>query len=111
MLGYYNSSDPWVIARHIEMLTLADVDFIFFDATNYYTYAVNHSQQPEGGKIKGAGMAVLDTLLEYYDQGWDVPKVAFTPTPARATACRRSSTPITAAESMRISGSSRRESH
>ena len=77
MLGYYNSSDPWVIARHIEMLTLADVDFIFFDATNYYTYAVNHSQQPEGGKIKGAGMAVLDTLLEYYDQGWDVPKVAF----------------------------------
>lgn len=31
LYGYYNSADPWVIARHIELLTMADVDFIFFD--------------------------------------------------------------------------------
>lgn len=77
MFGYYNSSDPWVIARHIEMLTLADVDFIFLDATNYYDYSVNVSQWPEAYNLKGAGIALLDTMLEYAEAGWDIPKVAF----------------------------------
>jgi len=31
--GYYNSSDEWVIRKQMQMLTLAGVDFIFFDHT------------------------------------------------------------------------------
>lgn len=77
LFGYYNMSDPWIVARHIEMLTMADIDYIFFDTTNTYTYSVNKNQNPEVSNLKGAGINVLDTLLEYYDQGWDVPKVAF----------------------------------
>ena len=77
LFGYYNMSDPWIVARHIEMLTMADIDYIFFDTTNSYTYSKNENQNPEGGQIIGAGYNVLNTLLEYYDQGWDVPKVAF----------------------------------
>ncbi len=77
MFGYYNMSDPWIIARHIEMLTLADIDFIFLDTTNYYTYAENRNQNPESTRIKASAYAVLDTWLEYYNQGWNVPKIAF----------------------------------
>lgn len=77
LFGYYNMSDPWIVARHIEMLTMADIDYIFFDTTNSYTYSKNENQNPEASQIIGAGYNVLDTMLEYYDQGWDVPKVAF----------------------------------
>ncbi len=36
--GYYRSNDPWVIRRDLQMLSNANVDFIFFDVTNGYTY-------------------------------------------------------------------------
>lgn len=36
--GYYDSNDPWVIRNDLQMLTNADVDFIFFDVTNAITY-------------------------------------------------------------------------
>lgn len=64
LFGYYNSKDPWVIRKHVELLTLAGVDFLVFDATNNTVY-----------------YDVLDVLLpilqEYYDAGWDVPKFVF----------------------------------
>lgn len=62
--GYYLSSDEWVMRKHIEMLTLADVDFVFFDTTNAVTY------EPNAKKF----MTLLD---EYIKSGWDVPKVMF----------------------------------
>lgn len=78
LFGYYNSSDPYIIKKHIEMLTMADVDFIFLDTTNYYIYDKNLSQHyQEASQIKGSATAVLDTFLEYNNQGWDIPKVAF----------------------------------
>ena len=36
--GYFRSEDPWVIQRDLQMLSNAQVDFIFFDVTNGYTY-------------------------------------------------------------------------
>jgi hypothetical protein len=32
--NYYNSQDPWVIQRHLLLLSDAGVDFLFFDMTN-----------------------------------------------------------------------------
>lgn len=36
--GYYHAGDPWVIRRNIAMMAAAGVDFIYFDATNAFTY-------------------------------------------------------------------------
>lgn len=36
--GYFRSEDPWVIQRDLQMLSNAQVDFIFFDVTNAFTY-------------------------------------------------------------------------
>ena len=36
--GYYKASDPWVIRRNLQMLTMAGVDVLFFDVTNASTY-------------------------------------------------------------------------
>ncbi len=62
--GYYFSNDEWVVRRHMKLLTLAGVDFIFFDATNSVTYEHN---------VK----LVMRVLQEYKDAGWKVPKVMF----------------------------------
>ncbi len=64
LYGYYTMKDPWVVARHVELLTMAGIDYILFDYTNatYYTEAVT---------------LVLDTLLQFQEQGWDVPKAGF----------------------------------
>ena len=40
-LGYYKGNDPFVIARHMQMLMDAGVDFYFFDVTNAFTYDEN----------------------------------------------------------------------
>jgi hypothetical protein len=36
--GYYRPDDPWVIRKHMQMLTDAGVDMIILDATNGFTY-------------------------------------------------------------------------
>jgi hypothetical protein len=36
--GYYRPDDPWVIRKHVQMLTDAGVDMIVLDATNGFTY-------------------------------------------------------------------------
>lgn len=77
LYGYYNSADPWVIARHIELLTMADIDFLFLDVTNNQNYSTNIHPSPNAAKVGSPTYAVLNTLLEYSDQGWDVPKVVF----------------------------------
>ena len=62
LYGYYCSDDPWVIARHIELLTMSGIDYISLDLTNISIYEEN---------IK----AVLDSLLKFQNLGWNVPKV------------------------------------
>ena len=39
VLDYYYMTDPWVIAKHMQMLCDAGIDFYFFDATNAFYYA------------------------------------------------------------------------
>ena len=64
LFGYYNSTEEWVIRKHIEMFTLAGIDFLCFDTTNGYIY-------------KEAVEKVLFVLDDYRKQGWDVPQVMF----------------------------------
>jgi hypothetical protein len=62
--GYYNSWEEWVIRRQVEMLINAGVDYLVFDATNGYTY-------------ERAYIALFNILVEYQQQGWDVPYICF----------------------------------
>ena len=41
--GYFNAQDPWVIRRDLQMLSNANVDFLYLDLTNgfIYTEAIN----------------------------------------------------------------------
>ncbi len=75
VFGYYNSQDPWVMRKHIEMLTMAGVDFLVFDVSNAFTY-----------------MEVTDVLFpimqEYYDAGWDVPKFMYYTRHGSASVCK-----------------------
>lgn len=64
LFGYYYSRDEWVMRRHIEMLTRADIDFLVFDTTNAVTYAPR-------------ARLMLKLLHEYREAGWDTPKVVF----------------------------------
>ncbi len=64
LYGYYRSDDPWVITRHVELFTMAGIDFLGFDVTNAVTY--------DNVVIK-----MLEILDKYQKQGWDVPKIMF----------------------------------
>ena len=43
LYGYYLSTDPWVIRRHAQLLSLAGVDTLIFDTTNVETYPKTYS--------------------------------------------------------------------
>lgn len=62
--GYYNSDDVWVMRKQVEMMTTAGVDFIFFDATNGFTY-------------KSVYEKLLGVINEYQQRGWNPPRIAF----------------------------------
>lgn len=64
LYGYYNSLDPWVIRRHVELLTMAGVDFLVLDATN----GVEYFQVAD---------VLFPILQEYYNKGWNVPKIVY----------------------------------
>ena len=38
LMGHYRGGTPFVVAKHLQMLTDAGVDFLFFDVTNAWTY-------------------------------------------------------------------------
>ena len=62
--GFYFSNDEWVIRKHMEMLTLAGIDFLFFDTTNANYYERNTR-------------LVMKVLHEFNLQGWNAPKVVY----------------------------------
>ena len=64
LFGYYFQADKWVVRKHCQMLTDAGVDFIVFDATNANPYIART-------------LDLIDVWYEYYQQGWNVPKIAF----------------------------------
>ncbi len=64
LYGYYNMKDPWVVARHVELLTAAGIDYLCFDTTNAIVY-------------NDVAKLVLETLQKYQNQGFKVPKAMF----------------------------------
>lgn len=62
--GYYNSEDEWVIRKQMQMLTMAGIDFIYFDTTNALIYP----------NVFLKICAVIDEML---NEGWDAPKIVF----------------------------------
>lgn len=64
LYGYYYSSDKWVMRKHVEELTNAGVDFLFFDVTNGYPYISN-------------AKAIMRILSDFNSQGYDAPQVVF----------------------------------
>jgi hypothetical protein len=64
LYGYYDSTDPWIIMRHIELLTMSGIDYLMLDATNSYFYPA----------VVNKLLSQLNTLQQ---EGWEVPKLAF----------------------------------
>ena len=64
LFGYYYSRDEWVMRRHVEMLTYADIDFLVFDTTNAVIY-------------EGAAKMMLRLLSEYRAMGFNTPRAMF----------------------------------
>ena len=64
LYGYYNMQDEWVIRRHMEMLTMAGIDYLGLDVTNIETY-------DEVWEI------LCTVLQEMAEDGIDAPKVVF----------------------------------
>ncbi len=64
LYGYYYSKDKWVMRKHIEELTNAGVDFLYFDTTNGYDY-LNNAE------------SIMKIISEMNEQGWDAPQVVF----------------------------------
>ncbi|WP_165245133.1 hypothetical protein [Paludisphaera soli] len=64
LFGYYRDDDAYVIRKHIQMLTDAGVDMLFFDVTNALTY----------DSVRDALLKVLD---EFRASGQRTPKIAF----------------------------------
>lgn len=62
LYGYYASDDPWVIMRHLELLTMSGVDYLALDLTNISIYEKNVR-------------TLLDAVVALQDQGWNPPKV------------------------------------
>lgn len=65
LLGYYKTTDPWVLRKHAEMLADAKVDVVFFDCTNgSLTWQESYE-------------ALMATWDQAQKDGVNVPKIAF----------------------------------
>lgn len=65
LLGYYKTTDPWVLRKHAEMLADAKVDVVFFDCTNgSLTWQESYE-------------ALMSTWDQAQKDGVNVPKIAF----------------------------------
>ena len=64
LYGYYYINDEWVLRKHMELLTNAGVDFLFFDTTNNHTHA-------------DTALKIMKILHEMNEQGYDAPGVVF----------------------------------
>lgn len=64
LFGYYYANDAWVMRKHAELLTMANIDFLYFDVTNAVTYTQNAVQ-------------LMEILHELNEQGFDAPQVVF----------------------------------
>ena len=65
LLGYYKTTDPWVLRKHAEMLADAAVDAVFFDCTNGSLTWIESYE------------ALFETWDKAQKDGVDVPKIAY----------------------------------
>ena len=64
LYGYYYTDDEWVLRKHVELLTNAGVDFLYFDITNGEAYLER-------------AITLMGILHEFNEQGYDAPQVVF----------------------------------
>ena len=64
LYGYYYANDAWVLRKHAELLTMANIDFLFFDVTNGYAYRHN-------------AVKLMEILHQLNEEGFDAPQVVF----------------------------------
>ena len=64
LYGYYYANDSWVHRKHAELLTNANIDFLYFDVTNGFYYLNN-------------ALSIMKELHNLNDQGYDAPQVVF----------------------------------
>ena len=63
--GYYNGMDSWVMRKHLELLSAAGVDSLFFDTTN-------------GNRtFTGGYMSIAKTIHEMRQTGMKTPQMSF----------------------------------
>ena len=81
LLGYYLTTDKWVLRKHAEMLADAGVDAVFFDCTN------------GSNTWKASTEALMETWDQAQKDGVNVPKIAFmlnfAPLPSSRAALRQ----------------------
>ena len=65
LLGYYQTTDKWVLRKHAEMLAAAGVDAVFFDCTN------------GSMTFKESYEALMETWDQAQKDGVNVPKISF----------------------------------
>lgn len=64
LYGYYYSSDEWVMRKHMELLSNANIDFLYLDVTNGYAYVKNAKK-------------LMKVCHELNEQGYDAPQIVF----------------------------------
>lgn len=77
--GYYRPDDPWVIRKHVQMLSDAGVDMLILDATNALTYdaerealcVVLEQMRAEGGRVPKIAMFPYANHLPVVQHLWE----------------------------------------
>lgn len=64
LYDYYNSEDPWVFRKHLELFIMAGIDYLVFDVSNSYYY-------------KTVCDNIFPVALSFVEQGWEIPKFVF----------------------------------
>ena len=64
LYGYYSSGDPWIIRKHMELLSNAGVDFLYFDTTNNYAYT-------------DVVQSIVKVCHKMNEEGFRAPKIVF----------------------------------
>ena len=74
LFGYYRSDDPWVIRKHLIMISDAGVDFLYFDYTNAQVYDKElHTFLNVAEDLKAQGVKVPKlTFFLNYQPEWKV---------------------------------------
>lgn len=76
--GYYRPDDPWVIRKHVQMLTDAGVDALILDVTNALTYdaerealcTVLAQMRAEGRRVPGIALFAYANHLPVVQHLW-----------------------------------------